>query len=325
MYVTHGQEAIMELLEAMTAGPREESDVTPEPGAAKSVKLRNSLFLTDFSPSSELALPYAVALAQRYRGKVYAVHVISPEMYEYLPPELVPQMRTQIQKYGQRRMEELLTHPELHQVPCEAVVLEGEIWDTLEKLVADFHIDVIIVGTRGRRGLKKTLTGAVAAEVLHRAESPVLTVGPHCGCIAPEHRAKRILYATDFSADSVRALAYAVSLAETFGATLIPTYVAPQIGADPSAQTRFEEFFEERLQELLAGQISTRSHCDYRVKFGTPADGILQAGVGDNAEVIVMGVRGAGSLVRADHHLGATADRVVSEACCPVLTVRGPG
>ena len=44
----------MELLEAV---PREESDVTPEPGAAKRVKLRNSLLLTDFSPSSELALP----------------------------------------------------------------------------------------------------------------------------------------------------------------------------------------------------------------------------------------------------------------------------
>ena len=320
----------MELLEAMTKPPRENSDVTPEPGAAKRVrpgnmKLKNLLLLTDFSPSSELALPYAVALAQQYEGKVYVAHVISPEMYEYLPPELVPQVRTEIQNYGQRRIQELLTRPELQEVRCEAVVREGEIWDTLKKLVADFHIEVIVVGTRGRRGVKKALTGAVADEVLHRAESPVLTVGPHCGCIAPEHKPKRILYATDFSADSVRALAYAVSLAETFGATLIPTYVAPQIGEDPSAKTRFEEFFEERLQELLAGQISGRSHCDYRVKFGTPADGILQAAEEEKADLIVMGVRGAGSLVRAAHHLGATADRVVSEACCPVLTVRELG
>ena len=108
-------------------------------------------------------------------------------------------------------------------------------------------------------------------------------------------------------------------------ASLIPTYVAPQIGEDPSAKTRFEEFFEERLQELLAGQIPASACQDYRVKFGTPADGILQAAAEENVDLIVMGVRGAGSLVRAAHHLGATADRVVSESCCPVLTVRGLG
>jgi nucleotide-binding universal stress UspA family protein len=222
-------------------------------------------------------------------------------------------------------MQQLLNRPELQQVPNEGVVREGEIWDTLKELAVDFHIDVVVVGTHGRRGLKKTLTGAVAEEVLRLARSPVLTVGPQCRGIAPEHKPKRILYATDFSADSVRAMAYAVSLAETFGASLVPTYVAPQIAEDPSAKTRFEEFFEERLQELLAGQNSAIRHSGYRVKFGTPAHGILQAAAEENVDLIVMGVRGAGSLVRAARHLGATADRVVSEACCPVLTVRGLG
>jgi nucleotide-binding universal stress UspA family protein len=289
------------------------------------IRLANALLLTDFSPSADLALPYAVALATRYGGKVYVVHVISPEMYEYVPPELVSRMRTEILNYGQLRMQQLLNRPELQQVPNEGVVREGEIWDTLKELAVDFHIDVVVVGTHGRRGLKKTLTGAVAEEVLRLARSPVLTVGPQCRGIAPEHKPKRILYATDFSADSVRAMAYAVSLAETFGASLVPTYVAPQIAEDPSAKTRFEEFFEERLQELLAGQNSAIRHSGYRVKFGTPADGILQAAAEENVDLIVMGVRGAGSLVRAARHLGATADRVVSEACCPVLTVRGLG
>jgi nucleotide-binding universal stress UspA family protein len=150
-------------------------------------------------------------------------------------------------------------------------------------------------------------------------------VGPQCRAIAPDHKPKRILYANDFSADSVRAMAYAVSLARTFGASLVPTYVAPQVAVDPSARTRFQEFFEERLQDLLAGQISTTTHCDYRVKFGTPADGILQAAVEENVDLIVVGVCGAGSLVRSAHRLGRTADRVVSEARCPVLTVRGLG
>ncbi len=315
----------MATLETKDLIPGAKASAIPRAGTTQHIRLANALLLTDFSPSADLALPYAVALASRYDGKVYVVHVISPEMYEYLPPAVVPQVQTEIQNYGQQRMQQLLTHPELHQVPCEAVVREGEIWDTLRALAEEFQIDVIVVGTHGRRGLKKALTGAIAEEVLHMALTPVLTVGPHCGRIAPEHRPKRILYATDFSADSVRAMAYAVSLAETFGALLIPTYVAPQIGDDPSAGTRFEEFFEERLQDLLEGQLPAKSQCKYRVKFGVSAEGILKAAEEENADLIVMGVRGAGSLARAAHHIGATADRVVSESCCPVLTVRGLG
>lgn len=315
----------MELLESVTAESREKSAGAQDSGAAKHTSLRNSLLLTDFSLEAERALPYATALAQQYRGKVYVVHVISPEMYEYLPPELVPQLRTEIQNYGQQRMQQLLNRPELQQVPCVAAVREGEIWDTVQTLFEEFQIDVVVVGTHGRRGLKKAFTGAVAEEVLHLSPTPVLTVGPRCGRMMPKYRPKRILYATDFSADSVRARVYAISLAETFGATLIPTYVAPQIGNDPAATTRFEEFFKERLQELVAAQVPDSRHCDYRVKFGTPADGILEAATEENADLIVMGVRGAGSVARPARHLGATTDRVVSEACCPVLTVRGLG
>jgi nucleotide-binding universal stress UspA family protein len=315
----------MELLEAGAVVSCDVPVAQPQPEAGKRIRLGNALLLTDFSASSELALPFAAALARQYDGKVYVVHVISPEMYEYLPPTFVPQMRTEIEKYGLQRMQQLLTHSELQHVPHEAVVREGEIWDTLKKLAEDFRIDVIVVRTHGRRGLKKALTGAVAEEVLRMARSPVLTVGPQCRGISPEHKPKGILYATDFSADSVRAMAYAVSLARTFGASLVATYVAPQIIEDSSTRTRFQEFFEGRLQELLAGQISGIPCRDYRVKFGMPADGILQAAAEENADLIVMGVRGTGSLVRAVHHLGATADRVVSEACCPVLTVRGLG
>jgi nucleotide-binding universal stress UspA family protein len=312
----------MKLLEPLTAKSSERSDVMGESGP-KHIKLRNSLLLTDFSPNAERAVPYAVALARQYGGKVYVVHVISPEMLEYLPPELVPRVRTEIQSYGQQRMQQLLTYPELQQVPCMAAVREGEIWDVLNSLCEESQIDVIVVGTHGRRGLKRAFSGAVAEEVLHLARTPVMTVGPQCGQIAPEYRPKRILYATDFSADSVRAMAYAISLAETFGATLIPTYVATQIGNDPSARTRFEEFFEERLQELVASQIPGSHPCTNRVKFGPPAEGILQVAAEEKADLIVMGVRGIDSLGRPVRHLGATTDKVVSEACCPVLTVMG--
>lgn len=201
----------------------------------------------------------------------------------------------------------------------------GEIWETLHELIDTLDIDVIVVGTRGRRSLKKSLMGAVAQEVLRLSRTPVLTVGPQCEGAPPQHRLTRILCANDFSADSVQAVAYAASLAETFGAVLLVTYVAPICSDDPSTRTRSEQFFEGRLQELVAGQTSSLNRVQYRVEFGTPSDGILEAASREQADLIVMGVRGVGSVHRSIHRLGTTADEVVGSACCPVLTVRRLG
>ena len=112
------------------------------------VPLRNILFVTDFSPSSELALPYAVALASRYNGKLYVAHVIAPEMYEFVPPNFIPEVRKQIADYAGKRMEQLLNAAQLQGVPHEFLLQYGEIWDTLREIADRYKIDVIALGTR---------------------------------------------------------------------------------------------------------------------------------------------------------------------------------
>jgi len=42
--------------------------------------LKNVLFATDFSPVSEAALPFAVAIARRFESSIHAVHVLSSGM-----------------------------------------------------------------------------------------------------------------------------------------------------------------------------------------------------------------------------------------------------
>src|SRR5580692_10996677 len=52
------------------------------------VTLKNILYLTDFSEPSEAALPFAVSIAREYGCKIHALHVLTPLMYTYTPPEL---------------------------------------------------------------------------------------------------------------------------------------------------------------------------------------------------------------------------------------------
>src|SRR5208283_3959549 len=51
------------------------------------IALRKILFATDFSPYSNAALPYALAIAHQYGAKLFATHVMSSDSYLFAPPE----------------------------------------------------------------------------------------------------------------------------------------------------------------------------------------------------------------------------------------------
>jgi nucleotide-binding universal stress UspA family protein len=115
----------------------------------------------------------------------------------------------------------------------------------------------------------------------------------------------------------------AVSLAHKFAARLISVHVLSNVTEDPQTVTRFEQLFGQRLRELLRVPQGMALEQEFRVEFGSPADCILKVAADSAIDLIVMGVRGAGSQGHADRQFGSTAYRVVSEARCPVLTARG--
>jgi len=261
-------------------------------------------------------------VAEHYEARIYVVHAISPELYAHLPPESANAVEEAAETSANASMKNLISSGVFGDVPHSTFVKDGEIWDVLNAFVWEHAIDLIVVGTRGRRGLKKLIMGSVAEEVFRLANCPVLTVGPHGIDTPPNAELRRILLATDFSVDSIRAINYAISLAEEFQACLIAMYVAPP-PEDPCAKMRLTDFFTERLSELVPPDVNPWCNLEYVVEFGTPAESILKISRERQAELIVMGVRGAGAMVRTSTHFGATVHRVVTEAHCPVLTIRG--
>jgi len=282
---------------------------------------KNILFVTDFSSSSEMALPHAIALAAAYGGNVYIGHVIAPQLYELVPPDFVPEVLKQSTAYARKRMERMINGANFGTVPHEALLEQGELWETLRRMVDQYGIDVIALGTGGRRGLQEVLMGSIAEEILRLTHRPVLTVGPQSREVPPEGEPRCILLANDFSANCLRAVACADSLARKFGARLISLHVAPEAPEDPEIATRLEQFFLQRLEQSLDVAAFPKGQLEFRVEFGVPADSILKLASGDDVDLIVMGVRGARSVVRATCHLGTNAYQVVSEARCPVLAV----
>lgn len=284
------------------------------------IKLTDVLYATDFSQSAELALPYAVAVAQHFGGRLQIAHVISPEIYDHNPPEMIPSILKDLLAASDKQMQRVATSGVLGDVPHQTIVRDGEVWETLSSIAAEYQSDLIVVGTRGRRGIKKRILGSIAEEIYRLASMPVLTVGPRSTLSAPAKLG--ILYATDFSPESLYALPYAVSFAQEFGGLLTVLHVATGASAESDMRMRLGEFFTDELHALLPPESLPWARVDYQVKFGPAVEGILEAAHEHSAGLIVMGVRGVGSLQSATPRFGSTAQWVVSLANSPVLTVR---
>jgi nucleotide-binding universal stress UspA family protein len=220
-------------------------------------------------------------------------------------------------------MERLVKEAEFGTVPHEVLLKQGELWETLRNMVEQYRIDVIALGTGGRRGLQEVLMGSIAEEILRLAHRPVLAVGPDTREPPPESEPRCILLANDFSVNCLRAVACADSLAHKFGARLVSLHVAPEAPEDPETATRLEQFFLQRLEQSLDVAAFLKGQLEFRVEFGLPADSILKSASEHAVDLIVVGVRGAGTVIRPSCHLGKTTYHLVSQARCPVFAVPG--
>src|SRR5260370_42206260 len=99
--------------------------------------------------------------------------------------------------------------------PYEVLMPRGKVTNELGRIVQEHEIDLLVVGTHGRGGVRKLFMGSVADEILRHAACPVLSIGPNVSCKPNgEIQFHHILFPTDFSEESLAALTYAISLAE---------------------------------------------------------------------------------------------------------------
>lgn len=286
------------------------------------VRLRNILCATDFSSISEAALLYAAAIARRYDSQVYVAHVIRPDAYQLVPPEASVTALTQTRRYAEQHMGELLVSGRLRGIPHQVLLGEGELWSVLSNMLAEHDVDLVVVGTHGRTGIRKLLLGSAAEEIFRLAPCPVLTVGPRVPREVPsEVELRHILYATDFTPTAEPAAAYALSLAQEHRAHLTVLHVVPE-NTQPSVknQALLQAFFAKRMRALVPEEADLWCDPEFVVEFGSPADGILKVATDRQVDLAVLGVRRSANF--PGHLPPATAYKVVCQAQCPVLTVR---
>lgn len=131
------------------------------------------LYPTDFSKPSDAGLQVATALARDTGAKLLIVHVEEPpaaygggEMYYGLPEPDMESLR--------RMLSEVV--PSDTQVSYEHRLVTGDPATEIVRLAKEEDVDLIVMGTHGRTGLRRMLMGSVAEAVVRRAECPVFTL-----------------------------------------------------------------------------------------------------------------------------------------------------
>jgi nucleotide-binding universal stress UspA family protein len=141
---------------------------------------------------------------------------------------------------------------------------------------------------------------------------------------------KSILVPMDFSPSAQKALHYALSFAEQFGATITllnvvePAVYPTELGYIPveidALHKTIETSAREKLAQLAQEQIEPRFRANTLVRVGRPYHEIITAARELNVDLIVIATHGYTGFKHV--LLGSTAERVVRHAPCPVLTVR---
>jgi universal stress protein A len=138
----------------------------------------------------------------------------------------------------------------------------------------------------------------------------------------PQFKLKKILVPLDFSDCSKKALEYAIPYARQFDAELVLLNVIEPYPPVPQMELVDVEKIQDRLRDLetLRETVGDDILCRSEVRTGVPHVEIVQEAKQDDIDLIILSTHGHKGLSHV--FLGSTAEKVVRNAPCPVLTVR---
>lgn len=274
---------------------------------------------TDLSDTDYL-LPCAIAQARAAHASLVLIHAV-------LPHESAPMEAGAVPYYDPLRMDRdarlvldnLAREVRAQGIECITAVRHGFVPDVIAEVVANAGAGRLILGTHGRRGLKKFVLGSVARQLLEAIEVPVCTIGPRAhkpGAASPGV----ILHPVSLGGMHHTSAALSFGLASQFSAPVVLLHlVTPGPGAVRDPQRAIASATEQ-LSRLIPHEYAASTQLVVRVAKNALVSEILSAAEETHAGLIVLGVHAP-----ALSWLPGTepaAYKILVSAPCPVLSLR---
>jgi len=276
----------------------------------------------DESPSSRAAVIEACNWIKRHGGKVILVHAVFFDAEEF---GIAPEQREKRFKVGEKaciQTKDMIASE--FGIDAQYLLCEGESPDVIIDVAKGKKADLIVLGSFGRKGLKRLLMGSVISDVIGKSPIDVLVVKKPCENCSGQY--KSILVPFDGSELSRKAIARACLLSKIDGSSITALYVIPHY------EEMVEFFRTESIKKSLYGEadkiidtaVSLASSqgitINKAIAEGHIADNIIETARKQNNDLIVIGGHGYSGIDKAI--IGSTAERVITNATCPILVAR---
>jgi nucleotide-binding universal stress UspA family protein len=143
--------------------------------------IRKILVPTDFTETSDKALDFAIELAQKFDASIAVMHAYEIPVIGFPDGALVAtaDIAARIQEAGKTGLENALSTRGTRGVNMTSVLREGNAAEEIRAVAEETKVDLIVIGTHGRRGIARALLGSTAENVIRTVKTPVLTIhGP---------------------------------------------------------------------------------------------------------------------------------------------------
>ncbi len=303
------------------------------------------LVLLDGSELAEVVFPYTKELAGRMDLDIILLHVYGPAVRDFAPMHqaYIERSARTIRHQAQEVREKLGIEPGAKPLKIRGEIAMGYHADEILRYAEENAVDLILMATHGRSGIKRWVMGSVADKVLQATKVPVLLVRAGLEEETPYDQwpEKTIIVPLDGSEMAESVLPYVEALAkqratEPTNVALLriceppvtPSYYSPELSGVPLNWGEFMEQETARCKQASGDYLANIAKpltdkgisVQPQVLVGKAADEIVDFANKNPFSIIVMVSHGRSGLKRLVY--GSTAESILLGVTCPMLLVR---
>ncbi len=287
---------------------------------------RKILIATDGSETANEAADFGIEILRSCGAKVYVVYVINTASYDSAPnDEKWSKKIGQFEEIGREATSYVEEKAKTAGLEAESIVLKGNPAEEIVDFAEGQDVDMIVVGSLGKSGIKRVVLGSVSEKVVRHAKVPVLVVRER----EEEKTYKQILIATDGSVAAENAADYGIEIAGWIGAKVYAVYVIDitsfdSILMDEAWTTEMYKEFEKIGRKATSyveenAEAAGIEAAPILLK-GNPAKEILDFAEMQRVDMIVVGSIGKSGI--QSFLLGSISGKILRNSKIPVLVVR---
>lgn len=146
------------------------------------MEIKKILFPHDLSENASKVIPYVVSVAEAYNSKIYVLHVVHDLQKwgkVYIPHASMDLLQQEAVEAAEKEMDKMGKDQFRGCSNIQTKVVSGDPAGEILRTIGSEGIDLVIIGTHGRKGLEHIVFGSVAETVVKKSPVPVMSINPY--------------------------------------------------------------------------------------------------------------------------------------------------